>query len=179
MPRFAILLAALSALSAPAWAHGGGDVLQTGVALAPGEWAEIDLRMDAHAMISYAWRSTPAVIAFDLHSHNETDVVRHANHTGTNFTSWFAARASGLFSMYWLSPPGSAPTQINVTIVGDFECASSSPGGLCAGSGVQTDDSNPPPPPRTPAWEAAWLAAAVMGAALFARRRGRGRSRSP
>lgn len=96
-----------------------GDLVSRSWTLAPGAWAEVDLRMSAGARVDAVF-GAQAPLAWDVHSHGQDGVRQHHSGTAATGTIRFEAPAAGVYSLFWENR-GRTTTRLDITVTGDAD----------------------------------------------------------
>lgn len=95
--------------------------LEESLALAAKGFAEVNFLMEANETVRYQWRlaeGAPAA-AFNVHSHENGQVIVHNETRGATGTGSFTAPKRGVYSLLWENEAG-PDTVANLTMAGAF-----------------------------------------------------------
>lgn len=101
--------------------------VQREVRVDPGSFFEANLAMDEGDELAYAWRTLgEGPVAFDVHSHEGSQVTYHERANGSAGEGGFRAPGNGTYSLLWANDGRDAVT-VNLSIEGAFAVESFAP----------------------------------------------------
>lgn len=117
-PCLAIALTLAAAAAGCAGEASPATTIERNETVEPGSFVELNLEMNASAELAYRWSTTPeTTIAFDVHSHEGTDVRYHEQVEASQHEGSFTAPEDGGYSLLWENT-ASEPVTVEIHIQG-------------------------------------------------------------